>query len=342
MDEKKQHKIFHLYAAKSDQGLISGQFETANSDPGTVSPGKLHNGAPDPGGISYGTYQFTSQDIDRHHHVVHNGGTVERFLNSAEGRPFRDEFKDAKGQALDPQSKEFGEKWKEVANNQRDEFAAAQQSFVGTHYYNPQADRLQGAGVDLENRSTTLQNVVWSTSVQHGASNPLMADAVREKAENLHMPVSKLSDEQCIDAIYDKRMEAYPTDARRYRDEKTYAKHMLHAEEAQSHQLSPHMHGAEQSLAPAPPSMSRVAAGEAMDFTNAAAQTVAGAPFSFAQVPEEISKVLSPELKDADSTAKKADLTPEHHFAKLEEETTGRPQDTLYQFNPLPFRVGNS
>ncbi|HLJ45267.1 MAG TPA: hypothetical protein VKU01_04635 [Bryobacteraceae bacterium] len=248
-----EHKIFHLKAVKSDQGIISGEFETRHNGPGTVSSGKLADGTPDGGGQSFGLYQFTSQDLDKNGKPVKNGGTVGRFVNSKEGEPWRKEFKDAHGKDLDPQSKEFKAKWQEIAKRDPETFAQAQQAFTGRNYYYPQADRLTKIGVDMEHRSVTLQNVVWSTSVQHGAGNPIMGNAIEKKAHDLHKKPADMTDGECIDAIYDARVEHNPRDRRRYREEHQYAKNMLRyeQEEAQS-SLQAEQHG----LAPVPPHLS--------------------------------------------------------------------------------------
>lgn len=129
-------------------GSLSEKYETGGRGPGTVS-----SGAGDPGGVSYGIYQMTSRD----------GGTVAAFIGQRD-------FPWAKDLAgLAPGSAEFSARWREIAAREPERFRTAQHDFVRRTHFEPLAARLRrDFGLDVTTRSPALQDVVWSTAVQHG------------------------------------------------------------------------------------------------------------------------------------------------------------------------------
>ncbi len=157
-------------------GSLSARYES-NGNPGTVSSGKG-----DAGGVSYGAYQMTSA----------GGGTVAAYVKQS---PYKDEFA-----GLIPGSPEFTKKWKEIADRDPAGFKADQHEFIKKKYYDVQSAKLQkDVSFDVSQRSRALQQVVWSTSVQHGANTTLIETALSGRD-----PAS-LSDEQIIKAIYAER-----------------------------------------------------------------------------------------------------------------------------------------
>jgi hypothetical protein len=226
MDDKKKSWTFLLHASRSDIGLVSEEFETRHNgayevSPGTIGP-KGHE-RPDPGGVSYGTYQLTSQYIDKK--GVHPGGQVRAFLDSKDGKPFRDHFKDAKGHDLKPGAEQFSTAWKGVKDGEA--FAAAQYSYVGKTFYNPHEDKLNAIGFDLDQRSVTLQSDVVSASVQHGMNSDVVVHGIKNEAQKLHKKVSELTDEECISGIYAAREKENKNTPGRYAEEKKYSLDML-------------------------------------------------------------------------------------------------------------------
>jgi hypothetical protein len=168
-------------------GQLSEKYETGGRGPGTVS-----SGAGDPGGVSYGVYQMMSRD----------GGTVAVFVGQAD-------FPWAKAFAgLAPGSPAFTARWREVAEREPEAFRAAQHAFVRRTHFEPLAARLRREpGLDVSARSPALQDVVWSTAVQHGPRTQVVQRAL----DRLKGPAGALDvaardfDERLIRAIYAER-----------------------------------------------------------------------------------------------------------------------------------------
>lgn len=218
----------------AERGVLSDVFESGGRGPEIVSSGMMSHGRPDPGGPSYGSHQLTSQDSfrgkDHKIHIVHNGGNVGRFLKQ-EGQPWAGEF-----EGLRPGSAEFTQRWKEVAGRDREAFAESQRGFIDRTHYQPQARHIhEAAGVDLSQRSRTLQNVVLSTSVQHGPNTKLIGQALEHKAAEMHKTTAELTDRECFGAIYERRRQAFPQTAARYEREEQMANRMLDYEEHNPH-----------------------------------------------------------------------------------------------------------
>ena len=170
--------VSQLPSQSTSLGKLSQKYES-NGDPGRVS-----SGAGDKGGASYGAYQMTSS----------GGGTVARFLKSSAGAPWASEFANLK-----PGSKEFTAKWQEIAKREPDRFLAAQHEFIKQSHYDPFVEKLKTIGLRVESRSQALQDVVWSTAVQHGSANDVISTALAGRDP------AKLSDEELIRAIYAER-----------------------------------------------------------------------------------------------------------------------------------------
>jgi hypothetical protein len=231
MDDKR-HLLFKLGISESDLGMLSRHSEGADQGPLTVSSGMLGHGRPDPGGVSYGDYQLTSQYIDAKGRV--HPGQVREFLDSREGRPFKDHFKDERGHDLKPGSAAFTEAWKSVQDVEA--FGQAQHAYIGSHFYNPQFDRACKAGIDADRCSDTLKNVIWSTAVQHGANSTVITDGLKAEAAERGKHVSALSDAECIKGIYQARAKANHNTPKLYSKEEGEALQMLkHEIEAKAH-----------------------------------------------------------------------------------------------------------
>lgn len=126
-------------------GKTSKQHESGRSGPATISTGKG-----DHGGVSYGTYQLST-----------NAGTLKEFLNTTNN--YNHEF-----DGLVPKTKAFNEKWVALANNDP-AFGQAQHDFIKASHYEEQMTRLQAKGYDFSERGKAIQDMVWSTAVQYRA-----------------------------------------------------------------------------------------------------------------------------------------------------------------------------
>lgn len=164
-------------------GKLSERFEVGGRGPGTVSTGRG-----DAGGASYGSFQMTSKP---------NGGTVKRFV-SQPSFPFRGKFS-----GLIPGTARFSAVWKEIAATHRNEFQNSQHDFIKKTHFDPLVQKIiREDGLNVLTRSHALQDVIWSTAVQHGPGNDVIhraLAALRIEPENPNF------DRELIIAIYNER-----------------------------------------------------------------------------------------------------------------------------------------
>lgn len=152
-------------------GSVSSMFEGGG---GKGAYGTVSSGAGDAGGKSYGKYQYASA----------NGSLAEFLRASGNAWQF---------QGLQPGSKEFDAKWKELS--QTKEFQDAQDAYATKKYYGGQVARTKKAGIDLSGRGKAVQEALMSTGVQYGGGTDTVVNALRG------MDTSKMTDAQIIDAI---------------------------------------------------------------------------------------------------------------------------------------------
>lgn len=137
---------------RTDLGDSVKGYESGGDGVASVSKGVLKDGSPDPGGVSYGTYQLNSQ---------RGSGTVKVFLDSPEGKKYASEFA-----GKTPGSPEFTAKWKEIAAREPEALHQAEKEFIYRTHYLPRASVAAEMGFDMNNPA--IQDAVWSGSVQHG------------------------------------------------------------------------------------------------------------------------------------------------------------------------------
>jgi murein DD-endopeptidase MepM/ murein hydrolase activator NlpD len=138
-------------------GSVSERYESSGRGPGTVSTG---NG--DPGGVSYGVYQLSS-----------NKGTLNRFM-AAEGSRWANEFR-----GMTPGSREYNAQWRAIASREPAAFRAAQHDFIERTHYQPALARVsEQSGIDLNSRHNAVREAAWSVSVQHGRAALILNRAV--------------------------------------------------------------------------------------------------------------------------------------------------------------------
>ncbi|WGS54703.1 lytic transglycosylase domain-containing protein [Paraburkholderia sp. D15] len=173
-------------------GALSSHFETGGRGPGTIS-----GGLGDPGGVSYGSYQFTSQTRQSDGGVV-VGGTVRAFVTSPHF-PWAGEFV-----GLIPGSTEFSRKWRKVVDENLNDFHKIEHEYTRRTHYDAQIQFvLSQNGIDLRYHSHTLNDVVWSTCVQHGPTTDAIVIAMKRLGDA--PSETKDYDRKLIDAIYDER-----------------------------------------------------------------------------------------------------------------------------------------
>lgn len=174
---------------KGGFGSVSEKYESGGRGVGTVSTG---NG--DHGGVSYGKHQLSSKS-----------GTMGAFLRSEQGQKFAPYF-----DGLTPGSAAFNQVYNQIAKEREEEFSLAQSSFIQETHYDPAMRKLQKNGIDFENRSRALNELVFSTSTQYGAGGA--PSKIMRALEG--MDVNNMTDEQIITAIQDNKSANVGTDFR--------------------------------------------------------------------------------------------------------------------------------
>lgn len=152
-------------------GIISESEESASKGTSTISTGRG-----DAGGASYGRYQLSSKT-----------GALDEFISQY------GYAKDFEG--LTPGSAEFNKKWTELSASAK--FQVAERDYAKKTYYDTAASGLAKSGMDLSKRSRAVQEAIFSTSVQYGASGS--QKVFKEALKGLDL--SKLSDEDLIKAL---------------------------------------------------------------------------------------------------------------------------------------------
>ncbi|HZI50059.1 MAG TPA: LysM domain-containing protein [Pyrinomonadaceae bacterium] len=167
-------------------GTLSAKYETGGRGPGVVS-----TGAGDPGGVSYGSYQMATKM-----------GVPQKFVTQS-GFPWLTDF-----QNLTAGTADFTACWKRIATNETDAFQKCQHEYIKkTHYDLLVAKILSDDGLDVNTRSRALQDVVWSTAVQHGGATSMVHKALANVSCARTDPAF---DEKLIRAIYAERGRTKP------------------------------------------------------------------------------------------------------------------------------------
>jgi peptidoglycan hydrolase-like protein with peptidoglycan-binding domain len=159
-------------------GQTSASYESGAAGAGAISPGKG-----DHGGVSYGSYQFSSA-----------AGTLQEYLDQS---PYGPQF-----HGLTPVTPAFDAKWHDIARTDPN-FAQDQHNFVGRSHYTAQVGNLQARGIDLSNRGMAVQDALWSTAVQCRELTPNIFDKGLKAKFGEHYDLATLSDKNIVDAVQD-------------------------------------------------------------------------------------------------------------------------------------------
>ncbi|MEF2229672.1 MAG: hypothetical protein V3571_01970 [Pseudodesulfovibrio sp.] len=139
----------------SGLGALSARFESGAEGVGSIGYDKV-------GGTSYGTYQIASRP-----------GTMDRFLAFLDGKApqWAQRLRDAGPANTGSREGGMPAAWKAVADEDPERFGLLQHEFITRETYAPaRAMILEQTGLDFDNAPSALREVLWSTSVQHGAT----------------------------------------------------------------------------------------------------------------------------------------------------------------------------
>ena len=193
----------------SDLGSLSARYESGNKGPSSIGFDQV-------GGTSYGSYQIATRV-----------GAFNKFLAYAASNGANDVVKrlvnagDPDGGVNGPVANE----WRKLAKEGK--ISAIEKAFIKNTYYIPALNGLDPEIMNLVNSSPALQQVLWSTSVQHGAYR------ASEIFNSLY--TSGISKKEFIEKIYNDRGRRFVSSSpqiqasvkRRFVNEKQLAINMI-------------------------------------------------------------------------------------------------------------------
>jgi hypothetical protein len=208
---------------KSSQGpgSLSARFESGENGVGTI-------GYDDSGGTSYGIYQISSR-----------AGTMQSFLDYMQERApdLASRLKAAGRSNTGGTSGSMPKEWKKIASEDPERFEQIQHDFIEKTHYRPALEEVyRRTGLDVEKQSQAVQEVLWSTAVQHGSKGA--ANIFCKAIEQGRSKGQEVPEHQLIGSVYSSRAgylgglsrDVREAVSRRFLEEKSMALAMLAAE----------------------------------------------------------------------------------------------------------------
>ncbi len=204
-------------------GKLSQQFESGKQGISAIGYDRV-------GGTSYGKYQIASRV-----------GSMDNFLNflDTHAPDISKKLREAGPSNTGSRQGAMPDVWRQIAADEPQRFEALQEKFIYDSHYKPAVAALrQRSALDGDEFSPAMQEVLFSTAVQHG---PTGAARIFSNAAALSGSMNEADfDSRLIDNIYSIRSEqfgastaAVQTSARnRMQQEKNLALAMLHKEDS--------------------------------------------------------------------------------------------------------------
>lgn len=206
--------------AEGGLGSLSSQYESG-------SKGSAAVGWDSTGGTSYGKYQIASKT-----------GTMNSFMKYLEkNNPEAYQRLSAAGPADAGKEGRFAQEWKALAAEGK--LGTSEHDFIKASHFDPAYENIDSKDLrDRISKSKAMQDVLWSTSVQHGAAG----------ASKIFNKVYKdgMSDDELVKAVYDERGTKFGSSSaqvqasvqNRFKSEQQQALGMLAAEKQNSLQVA--------------------------------------------------------------------------------------------------------
>lgn len=183
-----------------DLGSLCARFESGEAGVAAV-------GYDATGGTSYGIYQISSRQ-----------GSMKAFLGYLDDQApdLAKRLRSAGSADTGGTSGGMPREWKRIATEDPDRFRELQTGFIKESYYDDAATEIQErTGLDPSRQSEALQQVVWSTAVQHGSYGA--AKVFDEAVGRLEKQGKPLNDKNLIEAVYAQRATKFGSSSARVR-----------------------------------------------------------------------------------------------------------------------------
>jgi hypothetical protein len=175
-------------------GSLAEIRETGGRGVGTISRG----GPGDRGGRSFGSFQLST-----------NSDMARAFASSVHALAWRHELG-----GLSPKDPVFQQRWTAISARDPAAFREAQQQFVADElYYDTIQKTWDASGVDLDVRSETVREAIWSASLQHRDAHSFLPRAIAAADRRLRNRSGRVDrsspayDQALIEEIYLARMD---------------------------------------------------------------------------------------------------------------------------------------
>jgi len=204
-------------------GSLSAQYESGQRESGAVGYDRR-------GGTSYGKYQISSP-------------TMPSFLEFLE-REKPEFFQELSGHPIlpvdqDGRKRELANAWRQLASTQGEELEKLEHAFIKETHFDKAFNHIESD--ELKTRiisSETLQDVLWSTAVQHGPYDPKGIDGAANIFDNVFS--EGITDEKFIADLYKERGNHFSKSRadikegvlNRFKEESAQALEMLKTEKA--------------------------------------------------------------------------------------------------------------
>jgi len=181
----------HAVTQEDGLGSLAAQFESGKDGISAIGYDRV-------GGTSYGKYQIASRV-----------GTMNGFLSflDAEAPDIARQLRAAGPANTGSRRGKMPEVWQKIAAEQPARFEALQEKFIYDSHYAPALDALtRSAGIDPARLSPAMQEVLWSTAVQHG---PAGAARIFNRAVSKGSFENMQAERKLIDNVYAIRAEQF-------------------------------------------------------------------------------------------------------------------------------------
>ncbi|PID87636.1 hypothetical protein CSB07_00440 [Candidatus Gracilibacteria bacterium] len=181
-------------------GALSEHFESGGKGPNAINPND--NGKP-----SFGTYQLRDE-------------MLKKFIDSY---PSLDGYPEGYDQIFERgKSSNFSNWWnKMVSKIGVVKFKEMEHSFIKNEFYNKQVNKIRNLNININDFPITIQNVVWSTAVQHGQNTDIILEAINKNGGLRKGDVENMK--SFVDIVYKLRLKTYGKGEKRYNSERVVA-----------------------------------------------------------------------------------------------------------------------